>query len=462
MPPTRMLCSAKGCGSSRQSNLVSIILNKAADAMMSDTECQSTEEMKKEILEVNRKIAENIMLDPEYKEKIKKAEIVSLDVKALYPSMKIEEVKKIIIEKLVKVQEDEKLKINDVDYHEIGKYLSIVCTEEEIKEHELEDAIPKKTANNRGPKPGPAYWESDYREVYEDGKKKKIAKWIESRNIREKDEQKMIALMLAKAIEVVMKNHTYRFDGKYYKQRDGGPIGDQLSQAVARIVMIWFDERYLRKCRENEIEMILYKRYVDDINMIVIPPELIEEEEDDQNENIDIAEKVGLLCKKLADQENEMLIFEEDLGKRYTDGKLPILDLKVWIEKTEEEVKIKHEFYKKPMASRYTLREGTAYPKSKLRAVMIEEVMRRLRNCSPEMSWEKKGIFLSELAEEMMNSGHNETFRKEIMERAITKYKKELIEHNSGRKDIYRNREEEARIPKTHGSAKRILKQQVF
>ena len=28
------------------------------------------------------------------------------------------------------------------------------------------------------------------------------------------------------------------------------------------------------------------------------------------------------------------------------------------------------------------------------------------------------------------------------MERAITKYKKELIEHNSGRKDIYRNREE--------------------
>ena len=47
--------------------------------------------------------------------------------------------------------------------------------------------------------------------------------------------------------------------------------------------------------------------------------------------------------------------------------------------------------------------------------------MRRLRNCSPEMSWETKGIFLSELAEEMMNSGHNETFRKEIMERAITK-----------------------------------------
>ena len=65
--------------------------------------------------------------------------------------------------------------------------------------------------------------------------------------------------------------------------------------------------------------------------------------------------------------------------------------------------------------------EGTAYPKNKLRAVMIKEVMRRLRNSSSEMIWEEKGMFLSELAREMMNSGHNETFRKEIMERSVIK-----------------------------------------
>ena len=48
----------------------------------------------------------------------------------------------------------------------------------------------------------------------------------------------MIALMLQKAVEVVMGNHTYRFDGKFYKQKDGGPIGDEMSQVVARITMI--------------------------------------------------------------------------------------------------------------------------------------------------------------------------------------------------------------------------------
>ena len=58
-----------------------------------------------------------------------------------------------------------------------------------------------------------------------------------------------------------------------------------------------------------------------------------------------------------------MLKLEEDLGERHNDGKLPILDLKVWLEKNEDGVKVKHEFYKKPMASKFTLKKGTAYPK---------------------------------------------------------------------------------------------------
>ena len=94
------------------------------------------------------------------------------------------------------------------------------------------------------------------------------------------------------------------------------------------------------------------------------------------------------------------------------------------------------------MATKYTLREGTAYPKNRIRAVLIEEVMRRLRNCSPEMSWEEKGKFLTEFSVEMKNSGHSEEFRKEIMKRAVTKYEKQLREHNSGKRCLYRNREE--------------------
>ena len=82
---------------------------------------------------------------------------------------------------------------------------------------------------------------------------------------------------------------------------------------------------------------------------------------------------------------------------------------------------------------------------------MVEEVMRRLRNCSPEMRWEEKGVFLTEYAREMKNSGHDEEFRKEVMKRAVTKYKQELKDHNSGKKDMYRNREERERDYKEKG-----------
>ena len=46
-----------------------------------------------------------------------------------------------------------------------------------------------------------------------------------------------------------------------------------MSQAVARITMIWFDKKIAEKCKGNSIEIVFYKRYVDDGNMMVITPE---------------------------------------------------------------------------------------------------------------------------------------------------------------------------------------------
>ena len=459
MPPMRQVCSAKGGPSSRLSNLVSTILNKTADSLNSATECQSTEELQREILEANIRIEERCKRDPEFREKMKRAEVISIDVKALYPSLKIEEVKKIIREMVVRAQDEGKVSFEEVDFHEVGKYLAIACTREEINNNRLSEVVPKKTANNRGPTPGPAYWEDDLRDTYVDGKKTRVPKWEKAREPTKQEGHKMIALMIQKAVETVMGNHTYRFDGRIYKQKDGGPIGDEMSQAVARLTMIWFDERFLEKCTDEGMEIEFYKRYVDDSNMLAIPPE--EEEEEGRNMMRNMREgrdkmregngkKVAARCREIADRVCRMLKFEEDVGENYEDGKLPILDLKVWLEK-KKGFRIMHEFYKKPMATRYTLRKGTAYPKEKIRAVLVEEVMRRLRNCSPELSEERKGEFLTEYAKEMQNSGHDEALRKEVMERALWKYEKELLEHRNGRKKLYRNREERERLREERG-----------
>ena len=211
------------------------------------------------------------------------------------------------------------------------------------------------------------------------------------------------------------------------------------------------------------MEIEFYKRYVDDGNMLAIPPE---EEVEGGRDMLQVVregsdrmrgekrdgngKKVAAMCRGIADSVCEMLKFEEDAGENYEDGKLPILDLRVWLDRNEG-CRIMHEFYKKPMATKYTLRKGTAYPKEKVRAVLVEEVMRRLRNCSPELSKERKGEFLTEYAKEMQNSGHREALRREVMERAVWKYEKELLEHVNGRKKLYRNREERERMHEERG-----------
>ena len=119
--------------------------------------------------------------------------------------------------------------------------------------------------------------------------------------------------------------------------------------------------------------MRLYIRYVDDSNLavialelgtrfednrLVIRPELIEEDKKVARDKL-----TADILKKIANTIAEMIIMEEDVCSNYNDKKIPILDLKVWVE-IEEQVLIRHEFFKKTMASKTTLRAQTAYSNS--------------------------------------------------------------------------------------------------
>ena len=75
------------------------------------------------------------------------------------------------------------------------------------------------------------------------------------------------------AIEVLviktMRNHCYMFEGRIYRQEEGGSIGLDLTGVVADIYMSWWDGRLMILLREAQLSTTLYKRYVDDINMVL-------------------------------------------------------------------------------------------------------------------------------------------------------------------------------------------------
>ena len=133
-----------------------------------------------------------------------------------------------------------------------------------------------------------------------------------------------------------------------------------------------------------------------------------------------------------------MIRMKEDSPSNHLSGKLPILDLEVWI----EEERIMNQFYKKTMTSRKLVQARTAFSTSKKRSILVEEGMRRLRNCSPNLCWTKKAYFLNVFTSDMKFSGHSTSFRATVLKKVLNKYLVEISNHLEGKKRMYRSRQE--------------------
>ena len=71
----------------------------------------------------------------------------------------------------------------------------------------------------------------------------------------------------------------------------------------------------------------------------------------------------------------------------------------------------------------------SALPTRVKRSILLEEGSRRLRNCSPELAWDEKVLYLNRLSSEMKNCGHSYAFRRTILKRVVVKYQNSLSNH---------------------------------
>jgi len=129
MPATRLVCVATSGPNARLSNVLCMILNVIADFEDDGTECRSTEEMKAAIGQTNINIKSK--KDIEYI-------LFSMDVKALYPSLNIEETANLVYNVLL----NSEIVIEEVDMTELGQYLRVVLTEKDIEEEYIEKFLP--------------------------------------------------------------------------------------------------------------------------------------------------------------------------------------------------------------------------------------------------------------------------------------------------------------------------------
>ena len=149
-----------------------------------------------------------------------------------------------------------------------------------------------------------------------------------------------------------------------------------------------------------------------------------------EDERVSSDQRTMLLIKELGDDIHSSIQLEVDYPSKHRDQKLPILDLKVWLETREKEIEsqvvdvsvIMYEFYSKEMASKPVINARSALSWSTKRTVLTQEVLRVLLNCSKLLPWESVVENVNEMVLRMQYSGYSEKFRYEVVNWALKTY----------------------------------------
>ena len=153
------------------------------------------------------------------------------------------------------------MRVENVNWFEVGKYLAVMMSPEEIREEGLENVIPRRR-------------EVRLRKITVNylRHKKNADKWLPARRPGVRQRQRMLSLAVGYGVQTALSCHTYKVADDIYQQLGGGSIGLELTGAVARPFMLRWDHLYKDRAKKAGMTIQMYERYVDDSNQVVIVP----------------------------------------------------------------------------------------------------------------------------------------------------------------------------------------------
>ena len=359
-----------------------------------------------------------------------------MDVKALYPSLELDFTIEIVCQEFYKSN----VKIQNVDYLELGLYLRLNRKEDYLKVLGIDEYCPTRKSKQGAP---PKITGSGIKVNTE----RRFKSWNAPRKEPDEDIQRiMLREGLKIVLAVIMKNHTYNFNNEIRKQKEGGAIGIDLTGNIANIFMSWWDKELLQKLNKIGINPFLYKRYVDDINLGTetvkqnyeyVEGKLIETNEELSNE-IPADKKTFDIIRTIGDEIHESIKLTADVPSNHDDQKVPILDLKCWIAEVSTDNgttnKILHEHYIKDVSSKMVIHRNSAMPINNKRMILTQQCLRILLNCHADIGSEKIAEHLTFFMLRMQASGYDQQFRFEILKSAMNAHNKMKEKEKEGEK----------------------------
>ena len=434
-PPGRPVCGGDETYNKRLSHLISTLLTDVY--IGEETVCSSTEELLAAVEKLNE-------------EGIDAMDIVgSMDVEALYPSLDIE----FTIDKVCEVLYESTVDFEGLNVKELGLYLSLVMNDEELQERELHTVCPKRK-HRRGPRPN--LTGCGTREKEEERHKP----WVfpDLSEVGKDQQRKMFVEAMRVVLKALLEKHTYEFAGTIKRQTKGGAIGMELTGVLAQIFMVWWDKQFKTKLEQINVRLKLHERYVDDTNLAGKQTEIgarydgenivITEETINEDEGIPNDERTMKFLQAVANSIHPSIRVTIDYPSKYTEGKVPMLDLRMWIQERDGRLFIVYEHYEKEMATKAVIHATSAIPKKMKRTVLTQEMLRVMLHCSRQLPWETVLGHLNNFMRKMQYSGYDQTFRYVVAKSAINAFETIRNSEEQGIRPIHR--------PKTWRRAERI------
>ena len=337
-PPLRPLCNGNVGPNAPLGNLMARLLRTVRSGIHSKipTEVLSTEEVLHHLEKFNSEVEDQREQPPRGSKTppIQGSKVVvgSMDVAALYPNCKVAPTKQKVIESIV----DSDLKFNNINRPFLVKFVAVLTGghvgDPDVDKY-LQTPKPRTTVNS--------FLKRQSEDQFQ-GPPLEQTDGMTTTTVR-----KLIALAAGESVTVVMKNHFFQIGGEIYRQKDGAAIGLDLAVESCSLYMTRWDRQFLRKLKKLGISVKMYKRYVDDIVVIMkaINPGwsydaakdrmIFKDDQIRQDKPPD--QRTLELLKIIANTLDRNIQMETDSPSANSDGRLPVLDLGLWVDNDNKE-----------------------------------------------------------------------------------------------------------------------------
>ena len=262
---------------------------------------------------------------------------------------------------------------------------------------------------------------------------------------------------------VMMNTHLFRWNGKIFLQRKGGPIGLRSTCAVARVTMLFWDEKLTNMLGKNNIILDDGARYMDDVRLTL---DSLKEgwrwteggvyfsegwKIEDELSGETSTQRTGRILKDMMNSVLGFLRLTVEIADDFDDRKLPTLDLKIWVH--PEGRMVLYEHFEKTMNTNLVLQQISALSENIKVNSLSQEVVRILLNCSEDDEDHVRVKHLNHLSTKLKTSGYNTTYKGKVLVNGIKYYEKEVF-----RSRLAKDHQNYSplHLSKSHNAAKRM------